>query len=46
MAAPENSGAPLTQEPAKLTRIRRNLAKTLLIVLCSALLAIVLVHAL
>lgn len=46
MAAPENSSAPLTQEPAKLTRIRRNLAKTLLIVLCSALLAIVLVHAL
>ncbi|MFP4904376.1 TrbI/VirB10 family protein, partial [Paraburkholderia sp. BR14261] len=46
MAAPENSDAPLTQEPAKLTRIRRNLAKTLLIVLCSALLAIVLVHAL
>lgn len=46
MAAPENSGAPLTQEPAKLTRIRRNLAKTLLIVLCSALLAIVLVHGL
>ncbi|HDR9188825.1 TPA: conjugal transfer protein TrbI [Burkholderia vietnamiensis] len=45
MAAPENSSAPLTQEPAKLTRIRRNLAKTLLIVLCSALLAIVLVHA-
>ncbi|MGF6976125.1 type IV secretory pathway VirB10-like protein [Paraburkholderia sp. JPY465] len=46
MAAPENSSAPLTQEPTKLTRIRRNLAKTLLIVLCSALLAIVLVHAL
>ncbi|WP_028224917.1 MULTISPECIES: TrbI/VirB10 family protein [Paraburkholderia] len=46
MAAPENSGAPLTQEPAKLTRIRRNLAQTLLVVLCSALLAIVLVHAL
>ncbi|MFT4067621.1 TrbI/VirB10 family protein [Paraburkholderia sp.] len=46
MAAPEKSSAPLTQEPAKLTRIRRNLAKTLLIVLCSALLAIVLVHAL
>jgi type IV secretion system protein VirB10 len=46
MAAPENSSAPLTQEPAKLTRIRRNLAKTLLVVLCSALLAIVLVHAL
>lgn len=46
MAAPENSGAPLTQEPAKLTRIRRNLAKTQLTVLCSALLAIVLVHAL
>lgn len=46
MAAPENSSAPLTQEPPKLTRIRRNLAKTLLIVLCSALLAIVLVHAL
>lgn len=46
MAAPENGGAPLTQEPAKLTRIRRNLARTLLVVLCSALLAIVLVHAL
>ncbi|MFT4066698.1 TrbI/VirB10 family protein [Paraburkholderia sp.] len=46
MAAPENSSAPLTLEPAKLTRIRRNLAKTLLVVLCSALLAIVLVHAL
>lgn len=46
MAAPENRSAPLTQEPARLTRIRRNLAKTLLIVLCSALLAIVLVHAL
>lgn len=46
MAAPENGGAPLTQEPAKLTRIRRNLARTLLVALCSALLAIVLVHAL
>ncbi|CAH2902105.1 MAG: Conjugative transfer protein TrbI [uncultured Paraburkholderia sp.] len=46
MGAPENSSAPLTQEPVKLTRIRRNLAKTLLIALCSALLAIVLVHAL
>ncbi|PRY06124.1 TrbI/VirB10 family protein [Paraburkholderia sp. BL25I1N1] len=46
MAAPEKSGAPLTPEPARLTRIRRNLAKTLLIALCSALLAIVLVHAL
>ncbi|MEM5386380.1 TrbI/VirB10 family protein [Paraburkholderia phymatum] len=46
MAAPEKSGTPLTAEPARLTRIRRNLAKTLLIALCSALLAIVLVHAL
>ncbi|REE18225.1 type IV secretion system protein VirB10 [Paraburkholderia sp. BL27I4N3] len=46
MAAPEKSGTPLTPEPARLTRIRRNLAKTLLIALCSALLAIVLVHAL
>ncbi|MDR5646442.1 TrbI/VirB10 family protein [Burkholderia cenocepacia] len=46
MAAPENGGVPLTQEPAKLTRIRRNLARTLLVALCSALLAIVLVHAL
>ncbi|WP_126227740.1 TrbI/VirB10 family protein [Burkholderia ambifaria] len=46
MAAPENGGAPFTQEPARLTRIRRNLAKTLLVALCSALLAIVLVHAL
>ncbi|MFP3562925.1 TrbI/VirB10 family protein [Paraburkholderia sp. SIMBA_030] len=46
MAAPDNSGTPLTPEPARLTRIRRNLAKTLLIALCSALLAIVLVHAL
>ncbi|SMG61037.1 TrbI/VirB10 family protein [Paraburkholderia susongensis] len=46
MAAPGNGGVPLTQEPAKLTRIRRNLAKTLLVALCSALLAIVLVHAL
>ncbi|MDH6152640.1 MULTISPECIES: TrbI/VirB10 family protein [Paraburkholderia] len=46
MAAPEKSGTPLTPEPARLTRIRRNLAKTLLVALCSALLAIVLVHAL
>lgn len=46
MAALENSGAPVTPEPARLTRIRRNLAKTLLVALCSALLAIVLVHAL
>jgi type IV secretory pathway VirB10-like protein len=46
MAPLDNSGAPLTPEPPRLTRIRRNLAKTLLIALCSALLAIVLVHAL
>ncbi|PTB17590.1 conjugal transfer protein TrbI [Trinickia symbiotica] len=46
MAAPEKSGIPLTPEPARLTRIRRNLAKALFIALCSALLAIVLVHAL
>lgn len=46
MAAPDNSGASLTPEPPRLTRIRRNLAKTLLVALCSALLAIVLVHAL
>ncbi|MDR8761966.1 hypothetical protein FEP90_03663 [Burkholderia multivorans] len=46
MVAPDNGGMPLTQEPAKLTRIRRNLARTLLVALCSALLAIVLVHAL
>ncbi|NIF78111.1 TrbI/VirB10 family protein [Paraburkholderia sp. Cy-641] len=46
MPAPENSSVPLTPEPARLTRIRRNLAKTLVIALCSALLAIVLVHAL
>ncbi|MGF6875851.1 TrbI/VirB10 family protein [Paraburkholderia sp. MM5477-R1] len=46
MAAPEKTGTLLTPEPARLTRIRRNLAKTLLIALCSALLAIVLVHAL
>ena len=46
MAAPDNPGGSLTPDPQRLTRIRRNLAKTLLIALCSALLAIVLVHAL
>ncbi|WP_395065469.1 TrbI/VirB10 family protein [Paraburkholderia silvatlantica] len=46
MVAPENSGPPVTREPARLTRIRRNLAKTMLVALCSALLVIVLVHAL
>jgi type IV secretory pathway VirB10-like protein len=46
MAPLDNSGPPLTPEPPRLTRIRRNLAKTLLVALCSALLAIVLVHAL
>ncbi|MDR8399507.1 conjugal transfer protein TrbI [Paraburkholderia sp. USG1] len=46
MAAPDNPGGSLTSDPQRLTRIRRNLAKTLLIALCSALLAIVLVHAL
>lgn len=46
MAAPENNGPPLTPEPPPLTRIRRNLAKVLVIALFSALLAIVLVRAL
>lgn len=49
MAAPDSSGhgsAPLTPEPARLTRVRRDLAKVLLIALGCALLAIVLVHAL
>ncbi|AFT85994.1 TrbI/VirB10 family protein [Paraburkholderia phenoliruptrix] len=49
MAAPENSGhgsAPLTPEPVRLTRVRRDLAKVLLIALGCALVAIVLVHAL
>lgn len=49
MAAPENSGhggSSLTPETARLTRVRRDLAKVLLVALGSALVAIVLVHAL
>ncbi|WP_343671307.1 TrbI/VirB10 family protein [Paraburkholderia heleia] len=49
MAAPQHNGhrpPPLTPEPPRLTRIRRNLAKVLVIALFSALLAIVLVRAL
>jgi type IV secretion system protein VirB10 len=46
MAAPENSGPPLTANPERLTRVRRDLAKMLLVALSSALVAIVLVHAL
>ena len=46
VAAPENNRPPLTPEPPRLTRIRRNLAKVLVIALFSALLAIVLVRAL
>ncbi|MBU9478007.1 TrbI/VirB10 family protein [Burkholderia multivorans] len=49
MAAPDNSGhgsAPLMPEPVRLTRVRRDLAKVLLIALGCALVAIVLVHAL
>jgi len=49
MAAPENSGhssSPLTPNPERLTRVRRDLAKILLVALGSALVAIVLVHAL
>ncbi len=49
MAAPQHnghSGAPLTPDPARLTRVRRDLAKVLLVALGSALVAIVLVHAL
>ena len=46
MASPENNRPPLTPEPPRLTRIRRNLAKVLVIALFSALFAIVLVHAL
>ncbi|TGN95641.1 TrbI/VirB10 family protein [Burkholderia sp. USMB20] len=49
MAAPQPNGRrppPLTPEPPRLTRIRRNLAKVLVIALFSALLAIVLVRAL
>lgn len=45
MAAPENSGSPLTPNPERLTRVRRDLAKMLLVALGSALVAIVLVHA-
>ena len=46
MAAPENSGAPLTPNPERLTSVRRDLAKMLLVALGSALVAIVLVHSL
>ncbi|WP_175684580.1 TrbI/VirB10 family protein [Burkholderia anthina] len=46
MAAPDNSGSPLTPNPARLTRVRRDLAKVLLVALGCALVAIVLVRAL
>ncbi|TCG08603.1 conjugal transfer protein TrbI [Paraburkholderia steynii] len=49
MAPPENnghSGSPITPDTARLTRVRRDLAKMLLVALGSALVAIVLVHAL
>ncbi|MBF3851439.1 conjugal transfer protein TrbI [Burkholderia pseudomallei] len=46
MAAPEHSAPPLTPDPPRLTHVRRNLAKVLVIALFSALLAIVLVRTL
>ncbi|MEM5455806.1 TrbI/VirB10 family protein [Paraburkholderia phytofirmans] len=49
MVPPENSGhsgSPITPDTARLTRVRRDLAKMLLVALGSALVAIVLVHAL